>query len=459
MLISTPFPQVHPQSTMFVSSSSVLSFKSKRSLKKKISPRVREHDDHDAIDRRPRCLLSPLNGPGLLTLSCGVGLATQRLESLPPMLRGPSASFISAALLRGIAGAAVQPACDAVLGYAPAGLALLLLTGASSANKDTPVPSRGMVVAFCLGAFGAAAGAALGSVVLSKLGSNLAVLSMKTDVIASLAAAFAATYIGGSLNLVAVVSATGLREIAPQAVAAAFSVDLVLMAAYFGGLFFLSSRISRRRDAISVLDSNFSGSTSSPVSVSHGSHSSLGIQSSPALARISQMAKVCALPLVSVVIYIASRWAVSLAGLGGGADILLVTFLSIAFRRGVGIVFPKESTIFVDICLVLFFAALGGCVTLTGLGASLLPVAFLACSSLLVHTLAMLFAWKAVGIRPEQCLVASNANIGGPTTSCAFAAAEGYTSLVGAAACIGATGYIVATPIALLLKSILQALL
>lgn len=445
---------------MFVSSSSIPSVKPHSFLKTKQSPRrSREHVSYGVTRRRARCILPALTGPGVLALSCGVGLATQRLPSLPPTLRGPPASFITAALLRTLAGAALQPACDAVLSRAPAGLALLLLCSSPSQAKDASPLPHGMLAAFCLGAIGATAGAALGSAILARLGSRLSVLHMRPEVLAPLAAAFAATYIGGSLNFVAVVSATGLRQMAPQAVAAALSVDLVLMAAYFGGLFFLSSRIPRQRVSLASPVSDYASPVAVPVALSGGSDSALRIQPSRMQIRVVRLAKVCALPLISVAVFLASRWMVRLAGLGAGADILIVTFLPIAVRRIFGNVLASESTIFVDLCLALFFAALGGCVTTTGLGNSILPVAVLACSTLLVHTLLMLFAWKTVGVRPEHCLIASNANIGGPTTASAFAAAEGYDSLVGAAACIGAAGYIVATPIALLLKTALQIVL
>ena len=57
----------------------------------------------------------------------------------------------------------------------------------------------------------------------------------------------------------------------------------------------------------------------------------------------------------------------------------------------------------------------------------------------------------------EEILCASNANIGGPTTSAAMAVSKGWTKLVGPCLIVGTIGYVIGTYAGLIVGSLMGA--
>ena len=62
---------------------------------------------------------------------------------------------------------------------------------------------------------------------------------------------------------------------------------------------------------------------------------------------------------------------------------------------------------------------------------------------------------KIFGFTLEEIIIASNANIGGPTTAAAMAVSKGWAKLVGPAMLVGTLGYVLGTYAGLLVGSIL----
>ena len=80
------------------------------------------------------------------------------------------------------------------------------------------------------------------------------------------------------------------------------------------------------------------------------------------------------------------------------------------------------------------------------------PLLFLFCGLIAaVNIFTTLLAGKALRQNIEELTLASNANIGGPSTAAAMAVAKGYDKLVVPAILVGLWGYIIGTPLGLLL--------
>ena len=80
------------------------------------------------------------------------------------------------------------------------------------------------------------------------------------------------------------------------------------------------------------------------------------------------------------------------------------------------------------------------------LGAFLLALALLLVLTAIMVCVNMLFCFfgaKLFKCDLEDAIIASNANIGGPTTAAGMAISQGWTKLVGPAMLVGVLGYVV----------------
>ncbi len=344
-----------------------------------------------------------LGGPLLLTTATGLGLLSTRARFIPASLRGAAVSFVSGAILR-------APG-ESVLAHAPAAISLLLLTSGADTRSR---PTKSLTLAFALGAFGTLVGASLGAALYPQY--------------APLAAAFCATYIGGSLNFVAVIAATGVSG--AQA-GAAITADLALMALYFAALFAVAARVSQ----------------TSPVIAKRGaSHTNES-------SRVVCITATC----LALLVHLATH---NMNCVVRGMDVVLTTLLSLAVRRVIGTRWLARGAPAANIGVLVFFSALGGCVSFAELtAASSAPVFLLCLCTLVVHSLAIVLGRCLLRLSPKDLIVASNANVGGPTTAASFAGALGWADLVGPAAVMGGVGYAIATPLALCMLDVLRVLL
>ena len=73
----------------------------------------------------------------------------------------------------------------------------------------------------------------------------------------------------------------------------------------------------------------------------------------------------------------------------------------------------------------------------------------------LVNMIFSLVAGKLLKFNLEDIILASNANIGGPTTAAAMAVSKGWTKLVGPIVLVGTLGYVLGTYFGLIVGSIL----
>ena len=309
------------------------------------------------------------------------------------------------------------PSYDVVWSFfVPLAIPLLLLR----ANVQRILREAGpTLLAFAAGAVGTVLGTllAFGLVPLGQEGHKLAGI-------------FCATYIGGSLNYVAASEVLDLRS--GDLLAAGVAADNLVMTLYFLLLFALPSIPAlRRRYVERHLDDDGAGAAAAG--------------DAPATAPLRLFDLAAALALSTLLC--AAGYAGAAALGADSAAILIVTALAVILAT----LFPRRLSALAGaqelgtLLMMVFFAVIGataniGVVLRTG------PLLFVfAGMILLVHLICILIAGKLLRLDLAEVVIASNANMGGPTTAAAMATARGWTTLVTPAVLCGTLGYAVAT--------------
>ncbi len=244
-----------------------------------------------------------------------------------------------------------------------------------------------------------------------------------------LASIFSATYIGGSMNFAAVAEAVGLES--GSLTTAGVAADNLVMALYFLVLFalpgvgWLSRLFIKRNDKpeTEINDDDQESGTAMP--------DLLGTALSLALA----------LGLCSL-----GFWLAELMGWKGGG-ILVVTALTVLLATALPgpLARLRGASTIGAFFMQIFFAVIGASAhvgTVLKVGPSLFLFAGLI---LLIHLAFLLTAGKLLRLDLREIIIASNANMGGPTTAAAMAVARGWKTLVLPAILCGTLGYAVAT--------------
>lgn len=283
------------------------------------------------------------------------------------------------------------------------------------------------------------------------------------------ACALAARHIGGAINFVAVAETL---KIPASAVSAAIAADNVVVALYFGFLFGISEA-GPIGDA-SALSSGAGDAVAPQVDIGVEGEYDVSVSSLRAVDTDAEKAdgKVVApsenaisLPTLGIAISTASALVtaggiLTKAILPAGTSSLPLTSVLTVFGATV---FPKfftriraAGTALGIVFIQMFFAASG----VSGSIAMVLqqaPTLFaFSALQISVHFAVLMAVGRGVfGLPPRELYLASNANVGGPTTAAAMAQAKSWDRLVLPALLVGILGYSSATAIALALGPVL----
>ena len=276
----------------------------------------------------------------------------------------------------------------------------------------------------------------------------LPLTSMGPDVGWRVACALAARHIGGAINFVAVAETL---NIGGSAVSAAIAADNVVVALYFAFLFAMSKEGEESEDKKEALQST-SLSVADPESVSGTDDSGSGINLSTLAIAISVASSLVA----------AGRGLTSWVLPKGTSALPMISLLTVAAATIRPTFFSRIRTAGTALGIVfiqMFFATSGAAGSLR-LVLQQAPSLFLfSALQIGVHFVVLVLLGRGVFRLPfRELYLASNANVGGPTTAAAMAQAKQWKRLVLPAILVGILGYATATAIALSLGPILLRL-
>lgn len=340
---------------------------------------------------------------------------------------------------------------DIVWGYVvPLAIPLLLLqTNIRRIWRET----GRLLAIFLIGSVGTVAGAVIGCVLLRT----------SIDGLPQVAAMMTGSYIGGGVNFTALADAF---KVSGTLVSSTIVADNLNMALYFLILLGIAGNSFFRRfyphPLINEVEQSGVSEEGKTLAASYWGRKDVSL-------RDIAMCVTYAVVVVTISKFLGATlstlvppdgsWLSKMGGTFLGSQYVWITLISMIFAS----VFEKQAnsmngaqeigTFFI----YMFFFVIGVPASIMEILTNA-PMLFVFCFIMVVvNMLFCLIGGKLLNFSLEDILVASNANIGGPTTSAGLAISQGWTKLVGPAMLVGTFGYAIGTYIGIIVGSILGA--
>ncbi|XP_038877446.1 uncharacterized membrane protein YjcL-like [Benincasa hispida] len=238
-----------------------------------------------------------------------------------------------------------------------------------------------------------------------------------------IAAALMGRHIGGAVNYVAISDALG---VSPSVLAAGLAADNVICAVYFATLFALASKVPPET---TILDNDVGkGAEVEP------SNKLPVLQSATAIA-------------VSFAICKVGSYLTKYFGIQGGsmpAITAVIVVLATIFPKLFAYLAPSGEAMAL-ILMQVFFAVVGASGNIWSVINTAPSIFIFSFVQIAVHLAIILGLGKLLRFDLKLLLIASNANVGGPTTACGMATAKGWSSMIIPGILAGIFGIAIAT--------------
>nr|GLL20123.1 uncharacterized protein LOC109173123 [Ipomoea trifida] len=238
-----------------------------------------------------------------------------------------------------------------------------------------------------------------------------------------IAAALMGRHIGGAVNYVAISEALATS---PSVVTAALAADNLICAVYFSTLFALASKepaeATELKSDVGIKEDPESGSKLPVLQTATGLAVSLAICKAGSFLTKYFNIQGGTLPMVTAIV------------------VLLATL----FPRQFAYLAPSGEAMAL-ILMQVFFAVVGANGNIRSVITTAPSIFLFALVQVAVHLAVILGVGKLLRFDLKTLLIASNANVGGPTTACGMATAKGWTSMVIPGILAGIFGIAIAT--------------
>ena len=391
-------------------------------------------------------LISPDNTWALMAITCGwaaFSIYAEQTWAWASKMSGAIVALLGALILTNVG--IIPTNCvffdDIVWGYVvPMAIPLLLL---SCDIRKIGREAGKILIIFLIGAVGTAIGAVLGY--------NL--LAGKVDNLAGVAAMMTGSYIGGTVNFAAM---AGAFDVPGEASSAAVVADNLLMTLYFFVLiaipsikFFRSKFTHPHLDEVEAQGVSEEAKTQAAAFWGKKPISLCDIAINFAISVIvvwvsTEIAAVIAAAFPTN----EGRGIVNdlIGGLFGNKYLILTTISMI-----IATVFSKPleklggSQEIGTYLIYLFFFVIGAPASIKAIFLKA-PLLLVFCAIMVIVNMLFCFVFgKLFKFDLEDCILASNACIGGPTTAAAMAISKGWIKLVGPIMLVGTLGYVIGT--------------